>query len=72
MKEKYVSFEKTINVSTEFMIFLKYHMNVCKQTTPLQVDDLITNKSLTNSEASRRILDTQSVKMSLLANTKNF
>jgi hypothetical protein len=36
------------------------------------VDNLITNKSLGNSEASRRILDTRSVKISVLANTKNF
>jgi len=34
------------------------------------VDDLITNKSLGNYEASRRTLDTHSVKISVLVNTK--
>jgi len=39
--------------------FFSSHGNVNKQTNPLQVDDLITNKSLAIFEALRRILDTQ-------------
>jgi hypothetical protein len=51
---------------------LKCNRNVCKQTNPLQVDNLITNKSVAISEASRRILNTKCVKISVLANVKNF
>jgi len=36
--------------------FLKYHRSVTKQTNPLKVDNLITNKSVTIVEAPRRIL----------------
>jgi hypothetical protein len=52
--------------------FLICYSNVSKQTNPLQVDELITNKSLAISEASRIILDTDNVKISVLANMKNF
>jgi len=41
----------------EFMT-LKCHRNVSKQTNPLQVDDLVTDKSLAVLDASRRILNT--------------
>jgi len=41
---------------------LKCHRNVTKQINPLQVDDLITHKSVAILEASRRILNTQYVK----------
>jgi hypothetical protein len=64
-------FEKTINMSGVYN-FLKCHRNVNKQTKPLQVDDLITNKSLAILEASRRIMNTHCVKISVLANMKNF
>jgi len=37
-----------------------------------KVDNLITNKSVTILEASRRIVNTQCVKISLLPNVKNF
>jgi len=42
-------FNTTINVSRVYN-FLKYHSNVSKQTNPLQVDDLITYKSLAHFE----------------------
>jgi hypothetical protein len=42
------------------------------QTNHLQVDNLITNKSMAISEASRWILDTQYVKIYVPANVKNF
>jgi hypothetical protein len=50
---------------------LKCHRNVTKQTNLLQVDNLITNKSVSNLKASRRILYTQCVKTYVLANVKN-
>jgi hypothetical protein len=50
---------------------LKCHRNVTKQTNPLQVDNLITNKSVAILEASRRILNTQCVNVYVLANVKN-
>jgi hypothetical protein len=45
-------------------------LDVANKTTPLQVDNLITNKSKAILEASR-ILNTQCVKISLLPNVKN-
>jgi hypothetical protein len=36
---------------------LKCHRNVTKQTNPLQVDNLIIDKSVATLEASRRILN---------------
>jgi len=54
----------------EFTIISKCHRNVSKQTNPLQVNDAITN--LESLKASRRILDTQYVKSSVLANMKIF
>jgi hypothetical protein len=48
---------------------LTYHRNGSKQTNPLQVDTSITNKSVAISEASRRILNSQCVKI-FLANVK--
>jgi hypothetical protein len=39
--------------------FSKCHRNASNQTNPLQVDDIITSKSLRNFEASGRILNTQ-------------
>jgi hypothetical protein len=65
------STEETINVQNVHKL-LKCHRNASKQTNPLQVDDLITNKSLAIFEASRRIMDTHSVKMPLHANIKHF
>jgi hypothetical protein len=50
---------------------LNCHRHVAKQINPLQVDNLITNKSLTILEASR-ILNTQCVRTYVLANVKNF
>jgi len=70
-KRKHASFEKTINVSRVYN-FLKCHRNVSNQTNPTQVDNLITYKPMGNSEASRRIVDTHSVKISVLENTKKF
>jgi len=52
--------------------FLKCHMNINKQTNLLQVDDLITNKSMVILGASRWILNIQYVKLSVLANMKHF
>jgi hypothetical protein len=51
---------------------LKRHRNVSKQTNPLQMDNLITNKPVAISEASRRIMNTQCVKIPVLANLKIF
>jgi hypothetical protein len=45
--------------------FLKCHRVVTKQTNPLQVDNLITNKFVSILEASRRILNTQCVDISV-------
>jgi len=42
------------------------------QPNPLQVDNLITHKSVAILEASRRILNTQCVRTYVLANVKNF
>jgi hypothetical protein len=52
--------------------YLKCHRNVTKQANDLQVDNLITNKSVEISEASRIILNTQCVKISVLINVKIF
>jgi len=49
---------------------LKCHRNVTKQTNPLQLDDLVTNKSAGILEASRRILNTQCVEPAVHANVK--
>jgi hypothetical protein len=62
---------ETIHVS-RLHYSLECHRYDAKQTTPLQVNNLITNKSVGILEASRRILNTQCVKTSVLANTKNF
>jgi hypothetical protein len=43
-----------------------------KQTNTLQVDNLITNKCVAIFEASKRVLNTQCVKISVLANVKTF
>jgi len=51
---------------------VKCYRNVTKQTNPLQVENLITNKSVVNLEAPRRIFKTQCVKISILANMTNF
>jgi hypothetical protein len=45
---------------------VKCHRNVIKETNPLQVDDLITNKSVAMLEASRRILKMQYIKINVL------
>jgi len=47
---------------------LKCHRNI---TNPLQEDNLITNKSVAILEDSRIILNTQCVRVSVLANVKN-
>jgi hypothetical protein len=60
--------ERSVNVSRVNDFVLKSHRNVSKQTNPLKAKDLITNKSLTALEASRRILDTYWVKSTVLAN----
>jgi len=57
------SIEETIHVSRE---------NISKQTSLLQVDNLIMNKSVAFLEASRRILNMQCLKISFLENVKNF
>jgi len=49
---------------------LKCHRNVTKQINPLQVDNLITNKVVAILEASRRTMNTQCTKISVLANVK--
>jgi hypothetical protein len=51
---------------------LKCHRNVTKQTNPLQVDNLITNKSMAILEASRSIVNTHCLKTYVLANVKMF
>jgi hypothetical protein len=50
---------------------LKCQRNVTKETNPLQVDNLIINKSVTILETSRRILN-KCVNISVLPNVKNF
>jgi hypothetical protein len=50
--------------------FSKCCRSVSKQINPLQVDNLITNKSPTILEASRKILHTRFVKISVLAIVK--
>jgi hypothetical protein len=45
---------------------LKCHRTVIKQMNPLQVNNLITNKSVAILEASRRIMNTQCFKISVL------
>jgi len=47
-------------------------MYVTKQTKLLQVHNLIKNKSVEILEASRRIVNTQHVKIPVLANVKIF
>jgi hypothetical protein len=61
----------TIHVS-KVQDSLKCHRIVTKQTNPLQVDNLITNKSYALCKASKRIVKTQYVKTYALANVKNF
>jgi hypothetical protein len=51
--------------------FLKCRGNVTKQTSPLQVDNLITYKSVAILEASQE-LRTHCVDISALASMKNF
>jgi hypothetical protein len=46
--------------------------NITKQTNPSQEQNVITNKSVAILEASRRILNTQCVKISSFAKGKNF
>jgi len=48
------------------------HRYVTKHTNPLQVDNLITNKSVAILEDSTRILNKQCVGISVLANVKIF
>jgi len=55
----------------EYLIFLKCHRNVNKQTN-LSVDDLIINKSLGNSEPSRRIMHMKCQDFSSCKNKKMF
>jgi hypothetical protein len=62
---------QTIHVS-RVHISLKFHRTITKQTDTLQVDNLITNKSVAICEASRRILNTQCVKIFVLENVKHF
>jgi len=52
--------------------YFKCHRNITMQTYPLQMDNLITNRSVAIYKASKRILNTQCVKISLLPNVKNF
>jgi len=51
---------------------LKYQRTVTKQINPLQVHNLITNRSVAILETSRRIMNTKCVKTSVLANVKHF
>jgi hypothetical protein len=53
-------------------ISLNYYRNIPEPTNLLQVDKLITNKFLTISEASRRILNTMRIKTYVLVNVKHF
>jgi hypothetical protein len=62
---------ETIHVSKSSQC-LKCHRNVTKQINPLQVHNLVANKSVAILEASRRILNIQYVKISVLTNVKNF
>jgi hypothetical protein len=62
---------ETIHASSVHDCF-KCHRNVTMQTKPLQRDNLITNKYGTILEASRTILNTQCVKIYVLASVKNF
>jgi len=48
-----------------------YSLNTM-QTKPLQVHNLTSNKSLAISETSKRILNTKHVRISILADIKNF
>jgi hypothetical protein len=50
--------------------YLKCHRNITEQTNPLQVDNVITNKSLLIYEVSRRIMNTQCVRISVLVSVK--
>jgi hypothetical protein len=50
--------------------FLKCLRNVTKRTKPLQVDNLITYKFVAILQASRRVLITECVKISVLPNVK--
>jgi hypothetical protein len=65
------STEETIHVSRVHGS-LKCHRNVYQQINSLQINNLITNKPVALLEASRRILNTQCVKISVLANVKIF
>jgi hypothetical protein len=52
--------------------FLKCHRKVMKQTNPLQVDNLITNKYVAILEAFRRILNIECVEIFVCVNVNNF
>jgi len=70
-KERTDSIVETIYVS-RVNCYLKWHRNINKETNPLQVDNLITDKCALLYEASRRILNTHCLKISVLANVKHF
>jgi hypothetical protein len=66
--------ERKDSSAVETICMLKFHYfhrNVTKQTNPSKVDNSIVNKSVAILEVSRRIMNTQCVRISLLPNVKD-